>query len=49
MKQIFMEYLSVIIVVPFKQAFQYAWGKVTPQSSADILIGIPSDDFNSSL
>lgn len=31
MKQIFVEYLSVIIIVLFKQAAQYAWGKVIPQ------------------
>ena len=41
-----MEYLSVIIVVLFKQAAQYAWGKVTTQSCADILIGISPDYFN---
>lgn len=49
MKQIFMEYLSVIMVVLFKQTAQYAQGKVNPQSCADVLVGIPSDGFSSSV
>ena len=39
----------MMIVVLFKQAGHYAWGKVTPQSSAGVVIGIPSDHFSYSL
>lgn len=49
MRQILMECLNVFIVVLLKQAAQYAWGKDTPQSCVAVWIGIPSDDFNSSL